>query len=130
MQADASPATPICRNPNKAEALPIFLVNGANAKAVAFGLVNPRQDNAMKNRAIVASRPYQLFQDPIRKIKPVTVNVVNATLNILSLENDLLMSIFNWLPHIKPIDKKAKIPPYTCGVTLYISIKIIGDPAT
>ena len=37
MLADASPATPICRKPNIAEALPILRSNGTNESAAAFG---------------------------------------------------------------------------------------------
>ena len=84
--AEANPATPICKNPNNAEALPTFLENGASAKAVALGLVSPKQVNAIKNRPIVASSPYQLFHAPNKKTEVVTTNVYNDTWKICSLE--------------------------------------------
>ena len=116
MQPDASPATPICKEPNNADALPTFFEKGAKARAVALGLVNPRQDSATK-KCIVASSPYHWFQEPIKKTSPVTSNVDSAILKICSLEYFLLIRIFNWLPPIKPMDRNAKIPPYTCGLT-------------
>ena len=112
--AEEKPATPICKNPNNAEALPTFLENGASAKAVALGLVSPKQVNAIKNSPIVASSPYQLFQAPNKKTAVVTTNVYNDTWKICSLEYFLLRKIFNWLPPIKPTER-TKISPRTPG---------------
>ena len=50
---EARAAIPICVQPNKAEALPIFLLKGASARAVAFGFEIPTQDKAVKSAAMV-----------------------------------------------------------------------------
>ena len=52
------------------------------------------------------------------------------TRKICSLEYRLLRNIFSWLPPINPTDSSANIPPYACGLTWKISIKITGEPAT
>ena len=57
--AEVSAAAPICMNPSNADALPIFLSNGANASAAAFGYVSPRHDNKMKSMIKVVASPNQ-----------------------------------------------------------------------
>src|SRR5688572_19124204 len=75
---DARPATPICKNPSNADALPIFFVKGASASAVALGFVRPRHVSATKNKAMVVSRPYQLFHAPSAKTLLVPTKVYKA----------------------------------------------------
>src|SRR5687767_116799 len=93
--ADDKPATPICKNPNNADALPTFFEKGARARAVAFGFVRPKQVNAIKSKPIVDSRPYQLYHAPTKKSIVVTTRVYKATRKIFSLECFLVRKIFS-----------------------------------
>ena len=64
---EASAPVPICRKPNKAEALPAFLPNGASASVVAFGDEMPRHKRKAKRSVIVAASPNNPVKVPARK---------------------------------------------------------------
>src|SRR5687768_9957076 len=76
---EASAATPICVQPSNADALPMFLTKGANASALAFGLINPTQVRQMKNMPIVEYSTSHALDTQIRKIKLVITWQINAT---------------------------------------------------
>jgi len=82
---EANVPTPICRNPNREEAVPAFLLKGARHKAAALGFVKPRQARKRNKKKIVYPSPYQPAIFPIRKITATNTCPVNATRMICSL---------------------------------------------
>ena len=82
---EASAATPICVQPSKAEALPMFFINGANASALAFGLIKPTQVRQTKNIPIVEYSPFHSFETQMRKRKLVITWQVRATRKMSAL---------------------------------------------
>ena len=68
---EARAAIPICVQPKSEDALPMFLVKGDNASAVALGLHMPMHARARKNIPIVENKSNQPLHEPNRKIKLV-----------------------------------------------------------
>ena len=127
---DANAPKPNWIAPIKAEALPAFLLNGANVNPAVLGFEIPKHAKKINKKPMVSYNPNKSFIAVIKN-KITTIHCVTRAPNIIfSLENHLNKTEFNWLAQIKLKDIKAKIHPYVLGSTLKISIKISGEAAT
>jgi hypothetical protein len=63
---EIKPPIPICINPNKAEALPAFLENGASATAAALGKPSPTQKRMIKRKTMIHIRPFLEYNSLFR----------------------------------------------------------------
>ncbi len=80
MQLDAAEPIPICRKPDNAAALPVFLLKGARQSAEALGVVSPRQDKSTKKNATVILSVVSLCNRSRRKAYAVATWKNNAYL--------------------------------------------------
>ncbi len=73
MAADRIEPALSCKNPNKEEALPIFVVKGSSESEAAFGNEIPAHDKITKRKAIVGTIANPVVIVPTKKMAAVTV---------------------------------------------------------